>query len=109
MIRRLHTSSILRAFFVFSNLNIFMNLSCYHFAVVSDAAAGGQVLMCAATFKAVKDQTGELGCVTKDGMQADRMATTSWKWWRWGFKAEGNNTYLCYVLCLCDLLSLVII
>ena len=41
--------------------------------VVSDAAAGGQVLMCPATFKAIKDMAGELGCVTGDGMQFDRM------------------------------------
>ena len=52
------------------------------FAVVSDAAAGGQVLMCAATFRAVKGLTGELGCVTKDGMQLDRLKKPSfWAWY----------------------------
>ena len=34
--------------------------------------------MCAATFKAVKDLAGELGCVTKDGMQADRLHHVAW-------------------------------
>ena len=50
--------------------------------VVSETAAGGQVLMCTTTFKAIKDLTRELGCVTKDGMQADRMDKPSWMWWR---------------------------
>ena len=42
--------------------------------------------MCASTFKAVKDMGRELGCVTKEGLQADmlRGGVSSWSgWWRW--------------------------
>ena len=35
--------------------------------LVSDAGAGGQILMCRETFKAVKEMTGELGSVNEAG------------------------------------------
>ena len=42
--------------------------------VVSDAGAGGQILMCMDTFKAVKEMVGELGSVTEEG--ATEVSTT---------------------------------
>ena len=35
--------------------------------LVSDAGAGGQILMCFDTFKAVKEMAGELGGVNEEG------------------------------------------
>jgi hypothetical protein len=51
--------------------------------VISDAAAGGQILLCSSTFKAVKDMTADLGCVTKDGLDLELTESPSWwMWWR---------------------------
>ena len=50
-------------------------------AVVSDAAWGGQTLMCAATFVVVKEYGRELGRVTQDGLRRSQ-ALWSWTWWR---------------------------
>ena len=36
--------------------------------LVSDAAAGGQILMCKHTFKAVKEMVGELGGINEEGV-----------------------------------------
>ncbi|GAX78738.1 hypothetical protein CEUSTIGMA_g6175.t1 [Chlamydomonas eustigma] len=59
--------------------------------LVSDAGAGGQVLLDASTFLAVKDLTAELGCVTKDGLEIDGMERPQW-WKLWaGNKHKGNN------------------
>ena len=65
-------------------------ISCFHLAhpvsaVVSDAARGGQVLLCSVTFKAIKHMAPELGVVTHNGVQADRLKrSTSGGWlWRW--------------------------
>lgn len=38
-------------------------------AVVSDAASGGQVLMCAETFRAVQHMGEDLGCVDHTGLR----------------------------------------
>ena len=52
--------------------------------VISDAAAGGQVLLSSATFRAVKELARDLGCVTKDGMQVDQLhQAVWWQFWRW--------------------------
>lgn len=54
-----------------------------HSTVVSDAGAGGQVLLCESTFHAIKDLTGELGCVTEDGLDLDKLVKPPWwSWWR---------------------------
>ena len=58
------------------------DLRAFH-AVVSDAAWGGQTLMCAATFVAVKEHGRELGRVTQDGLKRTQ-AMWSWTWWRCG-------------------------
>ena len=51
--------------------------------VISGAAAGGQVLLCSTTFKAVKELARDLGCVTKDGMQVDQLhQAVWWQFWR---------------------------
>ncbi|GAX78739.1 hypothetical protein CEUSTIGMA_g6176.t1 [Chlamydomonas eustigma] len=51
--------------------------------LISDAAAGGQILVCSSTFKAIKDMTAELGCVTKDGLDLELTEKPSWwMWWR---------------------------
>jgi hypothetical protein len=42
-------------------------------AVVSDAGAGGQILMCSKTFGAVQHLTEELGCVDLDGMRFSKL------------------------------------
>jgi hypothetical protein len=49
--------------------------------VVSDAASGGQILMCERTFKAVQHQKEELGCVGREGMDYKRFHAqhTPWK------------------------------
>ena len=47
--------------------------------LVSDAARGGQVLLCAETYQAVKDLGRELGHVTSDGPQ---FVQSSFSWWR---------------------------
>ena len=36
--------------------------------LVSDAGAGGQILMCVETFKAVKEMVGELGSINEEGV-----------------------------------------
>ena len=36
--------------------------------LVSDAGAGGQILMCLDTFKAVKEMVGELGGINEEGL-----------------------------------------
>ncbi|GAX78935.1 hypothetical protein CEUSTIGMA_g6375.t1 [Chlamydomonas eustigma] len=50
--------------------------------LVSDAASGGQILMCRDTFMAIKDVTGELGCVTEEGTEVDKLKTSSWWMWK---------------------------
>ena len=50
-------------------------------AVISGAAAGGQVLMCNATFLAVQHITEELGCVTHEGMSYRRLNATRAPWY----------------------------
>ncbi len=42
-------------------------------AVVSDAAAGGQVIMDTSTFKEVKERLVELGAVDHNGLSASKM------------------------------------
>ena len=42
-------------------------------AVVSDAGAGGQILMCSKTFGAVQHLAEELGCVGLEGMQFSKL------------------------------------
>ncbi|GAX78741.1 hypothetical protein CEUSTIGMA_g6178.t1 [Chlamydomonas eustigma] len=56
-----------------------------HATLVSDAGAGGQILMCSSAFKAVKDRTSELGCVNEKGLDLDLLYGTA-GWWRyiWG-------------------------
>ena len=48
--------------------------------LVSDAGAGGQILMCRETFFAIKDMTAELGTITDKGEEAgpvDRSVASS--------------------------------
>lgn len=47
-------------------------------AVVSDAAAGGQVLLCGATFQSVGPMGKELGCVDENGLNFSKLGS----WWR---------------------------
>ena len=47
-------------------------------AVVSDAAAGGQVLLCGATFQSVSPMGKELGCVDENGLNFSKLGS----WWR---------------------------
>ena len=52
-------------------------------AVVSDAAWGGQTLMCSETFRAVKEMGRELGRVTKDGLSRGKGDWSFFSaWWR---------------------------
>lgn len=52
-------------------------------AVVSDAAAGGQILVCRTTFDAVKDLAQELGCVDANGVNYSKLhAQNSIPWTR---------------------------
>ncbi|GAX79288.1 hypothetical protein CEUSTIGMA_g6729.t1 [Chlamydomonas eustigma] len=46
--------------------------------VISDAAAGGQILMCQYTFAAAKEKTQELGCMTENGLDLDMLDNKSW-------------------------------
>jgi hypothetical protein len=48
--------------------------------VVSDAAAGGQVLMCGSSFRAVQHLTEELGCVTHEGMKYAKLYSIRSAW-----------------------------
>ena len=41
--------------------------------VVSDAGAGGQILMCSTTFRAVQHLAEELGCVGLEGMSFSKL------------------------------------
>ena len=52
--------------------------------VVSDAGAGGQVLLCRGTFHAIKDATDELGSVTEEGTAAAGASKPFWRWFRCG-------------------------
>ena len=47
--------------------------------LISDAAKGGQVLMCSETFNAVKDQGRELGLVSGEGPQHEQPALLFWR------------------------------
>ena len=55
--------------------------------LISDAGAGGQILMCRSTFKAVKEIAGELGSVTEKGESREvsklhpNAAQSSWLSW----------------------------
>ena len=49
-------------------------------AVVSDAGAGGQVLMCSDTFKAVAHLTEELGCVGPEGVSYRNLYSVKGAW-----------------------------
>lgn len=49
--------------------------------VVSDAAAGGQVLMCSETFRSVQHMCEELGCVDHNGMNITRLNAQRAPWW----------------------------
>lgn len=40
------------------------------------------MLLCNATFKAIKDMAPELGGVTKNGVQQDRLKMPTWGWLR---------------------------
>ena len=55
-------------------------------AVISDAASGGQVLMCATTFSAVKDLVAELGRVTHEGIPLRKATEQRMRpsWLTWG-------------------------
>ena len=50
--------------------------------LVSDAGAGGQILMCRETFYAIKDMTAELGAVTEKDKDASELrdAETGSSW-----------------------------
>ena len=39
--------------------------------------------MCSATFQAIKNMAPELGCVTHDGLQLDRLKRPTWRWLSW--------------------------
>ena len=59
---------------------------------MSDAGAGGQVLLCESTFLAVKDLTGELGGVTEDGLDLDKLEKPPWwSWWRYAEFVKGRG------------------
>ncbi len=45
--------------------------------LVSDAGAGGQILMCSETFKAVKEMTGELGSINEEGVTEAALSSSS--------------------------------
>ena len=45
--------------------------------LVSDAGAGGQVLMCRDTFKAVKELAGELGSINGEGICKETSTSSS--------------------------------
>jgi hypothetical protein len=49
-------------------------------AVVSDAGAGGQVLLDGPTFEAVKDRLAELGAVRADGVDKRQVHGTPTGW-----------------------------
>ena len=61
-------------------------------AVISDAGQGGQVLVCAATFSAVKGLAMELGSVTHEGTVVGRSAEKRpWpfpSWIRWDYGGQ---------------------
>ena len=60
-------------------------------AVVSDAAAGGQVLLCGVTFQAIKELGRELGKVKGEGGQAGGRRA-GWLWRRCeGEAAQGHS------------------
>ena len=52
--------------------------------LVSDTGAGGQILMCRETFKAVKELTGELGSIDEEGASepATPASTSCFPWLR---------------------------
>lgn len=50
-------------------------------AVVSDAASGGQVLMCSRTFGAVQHMCEELGCVDHEGTNLTMLNAKRAPWW----------------------------
>ena len=54
---------------------------CSAAAVISDAAAGGQVLLDSATFALIKDITGDLGHMTHEGPRFSRTGWTFGNWW----------------------------
>ncbi|GAX72947.1 hypothetical protein CEUSTIGMA_g402.t1 [Chlamydomonas eustigma] len=49
--------------------------------IVSDAATGGQILMCSSTFAAVQNQAEELGCVNQDGMNYGKLYSLRPPWY----------------------------
>ena len=52
--------------------------------LVSDAGAGGQILMCLETFRAVKEMTGELGSINEEGVtEAVSPSSSCLPWIRW--------------------------
>ena len=45
--------------------------------LVSDAGAGGQILMCSETFKAVKELAGVLGSINDEGVTEAALSSSS--------------------------------
>jgi hypothetical protein len=69
-------------------------------AVISELAAGGQVLLDAATFRGVKDAGHELGCVDEGGVNLSQLEAAAWAtllcpWSRWA-----DRISLCAQTCL---------
>ncbi|GAX81930.1 hypothetical protein CEUSTIGMA_g9358.t1, partial [Chlamydomonas eustigma] len=67
--------------------------------LVSDAGKGGQVLMCNATYRIVKDMCVDLGRVTVDGLRREESLATmpwsiSWLWCRPPAKKRDNEAVL---------------
>ena len=66
--------------------------------LVSDAASGGQVLMCQETFRAVKDVVGELGSVNEEGI-SEASSSAAWNsclaWLRQGHPSINLHSSLC--------------
>ncbi|GAX79287.1 hypothetical protein CEUSTIGMA_g6728.t1 [Chlamydomonas eustigma] len=73
--------------------------------LITDAGSGGQILMCEASFAAVKDKTQELGCMTEEGLDLEHLEDYGWwsKWWRSKESAKSKGAILLdmgeYMLC----------
>ena len=50
--------------------------------LVSDAGAGGQILMCVETFRAVKEMVGELGSINEEGV-TELVSSSSSSYFPW--------------------------
>ena len=49
------------------------------------------MLLCSATFKAIKHMAPELGGATQNGVHVDRLKRPTWGWlWRWAQRTHTN-------------------